>query len=190
MARIAYVTAENGPEEVKQEFARLRAARGSGPGHLYELLAHSPKLMQRWGALAETLRGFDQDSSVSLDARSRELAIIQVARVSGADYEWAAHLPLARRAGVSEEQVQALLRDDPGPFSRKERALLAYAAESTRRVNVSNSTFAALREQFDDRQILELTVLVGFYNCVARVLEGLAIDLEPGMQPIPDAQTV
>lgn len=190
MARIAYVTGENGPEEVKQEFARLRAARGSGPGHLYELLAHSPKLMQRWGAFAETLRGFDKDGSVSLDARSRELAIIQVARTSGADYEWAAHLPIARREGVTEEQVEALVRDDPGPFSHADRALLAYAAESTRKVKVSNSTFAALREQFDDRRILELAITVGFYNCVARVLEGLAIDLEPGMQPIPTASAV
>jgi len=186
VARIAYVTDESGSEEVKQEFARLRAARGSSPGHLYQLLAHSPKLMQRWGAFAETLRGFDQDGSVSLDARSRELAIIQVARVSGADYEWAAHLPLARREGVTEEQVQALLREDPGPFSPAERALLAYAAESTRRVQVSNATFAGLRAHFDDRHILELAITVGFYNCVARVLEGLAIDLEPGMQRIEE----
>ncbi|HZQ38750.1 MAG TPA: hypothetical protein VFD32_22690, partial [Dehalococcoidia bacterium] len=79
--------------------------------------------------------------------------------------------------------------DDPGPFSHADRALLAYAAESTRHVKVSNSTFAALREQFDDRRILELAITVGFYNCVARVLEGLAIDLEPGMQPIPAPQT-
>jgi AhpD family alkylhydroperoxidase len=185
MARIAYIEEDSASAETKSEFERLRGARGSRPGHLYQLLAHSPKLMARWAAFAETLRGFDKDGSVSLDARSRELAIIQVARLTGADYEWSAHAPLARREGVTEEQVKALLAGDTGAFSEADRALLAYAGESTRSVQVSESTFEELRRHFDEQRILELAVTVGFYNCVARVLEGLGIDLEEGRQGIP-----
>lgn len=185
MARIPYLNAETGSPEAKQEWQRLTAARGTGPGHLYQLLGHSPKLMVRWAAFAETLRGYDRDGSVTLDGRSRELAIIQVARTTGADYEWAAHLPIAQREGVTDSEVEALLRDDPAPFSAADRALLAYARELTRSVQVSDAVFAELHRHFDDRQCLELTVVIAFYNCVARVLEGLAIDLEPGQHGVP-----
>lgn len=184
MARIPYLDDSTAPAETKAEWERMRGARGSGTGHLYQLLGHSPQLMRRWAALAETIRGFDRDGGVTLDARSRELAIVQVALASGADYEFAAHLPIARREGVSEAQAQALLRGDHTPFSEADRALLAYAEESTRAVKVSDATFAALRRHFDERQALELAVTVGFYNCVARVLEGMAIDLEQGQQSI------
>jgi|SRR5579883_862045 alkylhydroperoxidase family enzyme len=185
MARIPYLTDETAPPETKSEWERMRRARGSGPGHLYQVLGYSPRLMSRWAAFAETLRGIDPDNPVTLDGRSRELAIIQVARLTGADYEWSAHLPIAQRLGVSDEQVQALLRDDRAPFSPADRALLAYTAESTKDVTVSDATAAELRRHFDDRQVLELTVTIAFYNCVARVLQGLAVDLEPGRSGIP-----
>jgi len=185
MPHIPYVTDETASPETRAEWERMRKARGSAPGHLYQLLGHSPKLMAPWAALAETLRGIDQDGSVTLDGRSRELAIIQVARLTGADYEWSGHIRIAQRLGVTDEQVQALLRDDPAPFSPADRALLAFTAASTRDVTVSHATAAELKRYFDDRQVLELTMTIAFYNCVARVLQGLAIDLETGQSGIP-----
>ncbi|MHB8576816.1 MAG: carboxymuconolactone decarboxylase family protein [Dehalococcoidia bacterium] len=186
MARIPYLEESTGSPEAVSEWQRMQGARGGGRlPNLYKLLGHSPKLMARWAAFAETLRGYDQDGSVTLDARSRELAIIEVARVTGADYEWAAHLPIAQREGVTDEQVTGLLRDDLKAFAEADRALIKYAAELTRDVKVKDATFTELKRHFDERRILELTMTIGFYNCVARVLQGLAIDLEPGMQPIP-----
>ena len=78
-----------------------------------------------------------------------------------------------------------MMRDDATPFSEPDRALLAYAAELTRTGHAGDSTAAALKAHFDDRRIVELTITVAFYNCVARVLTGLAVDLEAGMQPLP-----
>jgi len=185
MARTPYLNHDTASEETKAEWERMRAARGSGPGHLYQLLGYNAKLMSRWAAFAETLRGYDRDGSVTLDGRSRELAIIQVARLTGADYEWGHHLPIAMKEGVSDEQVTALLKDERDQFSPADRALLAYAAESTRAVQISDATAAELRKHFDERQVLELTMTIAFYNCVARVLEAYAIDLEPGVASIP-----
>ncbi len=163
----------------------MQAARGSAPGHLYQLLGYNGKLMARWAAFAETLRGYDRDGSVSLDARSRELAIIQVARLTGANYEWGHHLPIAQREGVTDAQVAALLKDDPTPFSAPDRALLAYAAESTRTVQIADNTAAEVHRHFDQQQVLELTLTIAFYNCVARVLQAMDIDMEPGIKGIP-----
>jgi alkylhydroperoxidase family enzyme len=186
MARIPYVTDETASPAAREEWARMNAARGSDRvPNLYRLLAHNPTLMARWAAFAEALRGFDPAGAVALDGRSRELAICVVARATRADYEWAAHLPIAKREGLTEEQAAALVRDDPTPFSPADRALIAYATELTRDVRVQDATFADLARHFDAQRILELTETIGFYNCVSRVLQGLAIDLEAGMQPIP-----
>ena len=57
--------------------------------------------------------------------------------------------------------------------------MLAYADSMTREIVVPDAVFAQLKPHFDDRQIVELTVLIGTYNMNARVLQALELDLEP-----------
>jgi len=61
-------------------------------------------------------------------------------------------------------------------FSDPERAALAYADTMTRDVEVPDAVFNELRYHFDERQIVELTVLIGSYNMNTRVLKALEID--------------
>ena len=49
----------------------------------------------------------------------------------------------------------------------------------TREIEVPDAVFAEVTRHFDDRQIVELTVLIGTYNMNARVLQALELDLEP-----------
>ena len=64
-------------------------------------------------------------------------------------------------------------------FNARERAALAYADAMTRDVAVPDDVFAALRTHFNERQIVELTVLIGTYNMHTRVFTALQIDPEP-----------
>jgi len=64
-------------------------------------------------------------------------------------------------------------------FTPRERAALTYADAMTRDVAVPDAVFAALKDHFSERQIVELTLLVGTYNMQTRVLCALAIDPEP-----------
>jgi alkylhydroperoxidase family enzyme len=48
----------------------------------------------------------------------------------------------------------------------------------TREVDVNDAVFDAVREQFNERETVELTVLVGAYNLHTRVLSALRIDPE------------
>ena len=66
-----------------------------------------------------------------------------------------------------------------GLFNARERAALAYADTMTRDIAVPDAVFAEVKRHFDDRQIVELTVLIGTYNMNARVLRALELDLEP-----------
>jgi len=66
-----------------------------------------------------------------------------------------------------------------GLFDLRERAALAYAEAMTLSTSVPDEVFADVRRHFDDREIVELSVLIGTYIMHNRVMKALAIDLEP-----------
>jgi alkylhydroperoxidase family enzyme len=91
------------------------------------------------------------------------------------------HVPsLALADGLSLEECDALADwRAPKCFSASERAVLAYADTMTRDIAVPDDVFAEVKRHFNDREIVELTVLIGTYNMNARVLQALQLDLEP-----------
>ena len=109
----------------------------------------------------------------------RELAILRVAIVNGAQYEYRAHIPHALKEGVTQAQIDALDEWRKSPlFSEAQRAVLAYTEAMTREIHVPDPVFDALRPHFPPRQIVELTATIAAYNLVSRFLEALAIDAE------------
>jgi alkylhydroperoxidase family enzyme len=50
----------------------------------------------------------------------------------------------------------------------------------TRDIDVPDEVFAELRKHYDERRTVELTMLIGAYNMLSRVLQALKIDPEPG----------
>ena len=68
---------------------------------------------------------------------------------------------------------------EPGPHLLRERAALAYTDAMTRDIAVPDDVFEALRAHFNERQIVELSVLIGLYNMHTRVFTALGIDPEP-----------
>ncbi|GII22869.1 carboxymuconolactone decarboxylase family protein [Planosporangium mesophilum] len=155
---------------------RMRARRGGTLTPLDRLLLHSPPVADGWNTLLGAIR-----TESTLPDDIRELVILRVAVINGAEYEWAAHEPLARRGGLGDEHLAVLrsaaLRDggDSGVLSPAQRAAAAYADSMTRDVEVPDPVFDALGEHFDQRQILELTATVGAYNLVSRFLVAMRL---------------
>ena len=85
---------------------------------------------------------------------------------------------LALADGVSLTECEALNDWEGSGMFNERRAALAYADAMTRDVAVSDEVFAELRPHFDDRTIVELSVLIGTYNMHNRVMQALKIDLE------------
>ena len=101
---------------------------------------------------------------------------IGVAVLNRAPFEFDAHAPSARAAGVSDEQLAALRAGEPGAlFNSVERAVLALTDTMTRDVQVPDALFEPLREHFDDRVLVELVATIAAYNMVSRFLEALRI---------------
>lgn len=174
MSRIPYIDPAGNPE-LADLVASISAGRRGNLINIYRLLLHSPPLAATWFEHINAVRWQTQ-----LSGRLREIIIIRIALLNRIDYVIAQHVPkLALADGVSLAECDAL-RDwrSSDLFSKDERAALAYADEMTRSVVVSDAVFDALRPHFDDRAIVELSVLIGTYNMHNRVMQALKIDLE------------
>jgi 4-carboxymuconolactone decarboxylase len=176
MARLPYVAPDGDVTD------RIRQRRGGTLTALDGVLLHSPPLADGWNSMLGAVRG-----ASTLPADVRELAILRVASRNGADYEWAAHEPLARRAGLGDEAIRSVSAGTPGAYggsggssdggglSPAQWAVLAYADAMTVHVSVPDEVFDAVRAHFGEREVLELTVTVASYNMVSRVLVALGV---------------
>ena len=159
----------------------LRARRGGELSTLDPLLRHRPPVAEGRKALLCPMRG-----ATTLPADLRELVVLRVAVLDGAEFEWTAHAPIARRAGLTDLHLRVLRADDAlaePVWSPVQAAVLAFTDASTRHVAVPDAVFAALRAHLDDRQVVELTALVGGYAMVSRFL--VALDVPPSTGEVP-----
>lgn len=174
MARVPLID-ESAGADVAAVVAKIRGKRGGRLLNFYRALLHSPGLASAWLDFNNAVR-----FETRLDERARELAIMRVAVLNGADYVFQIHKArYAEPAGVMPAQVEAL-RDwrNSGLFGPGESALLAYVDAMTRDVNVPDAVFNAMRTHFTERAVVELTVLIAAYNMHTRVLRALDIDAE------------
>jgi len=116
----------------------------------------------------------------------RELLILRTAWNCGAAYEWGQHVRVATTGGVDRAVIDRVPDgpDAPG-WDEHEAALLRAADELHATARLSDPTWNELRRRFDERQLIELPMLVGFYHLVAFTLGALAIVPEPGDEPLP-----
>jgi 4-carboxymuconolactone decarboxylase len=175
MARVSYVDDKTNPE-LADLVGRIRGARRGNLINIYRLLLHSPALAESWLGHNNAVRW-----RTELDGRLREIVIIRVAYLNGATYVIKQHVPeLALGEALTIPECDALADWQTSAFFEpRERAALAYADAMTRDIAVPDDVFDPIRRHFNERQIVELTVLIGTYNMQTRVFRALNIDPEP-----------
>jgi len=149
--------------QILQERGRISA--------LYQVLLNSAPLAQGWEALLTAIR-----NRASLPAGLRELAILRIAVLNGARYEFDAHVPHAQKAGVPEQAISALRSGGiPDTLPPLDRLVLELTDTMTRDIEVPDALFERVRAEFDDRQLVELVATIAAYNMVSRFLAALRI---------------
>lgn len=172
MARLPYPDVER--PELAALVDRITRERGGRMLNLYRMLLHSPPMAEGWLAFFTSVR-----QQGVLSGRYRELAILRIAVINGARYEFMAHVPFALAAGLTQAQLDALAAERaPAGLTEADRAVLAYADAMTRAVRVPDDLFALVRGHFAERELVELTVTIAGYNCVSRFLEAIQVDHE------------
>jgi len=174
MARVPLINETDHPE-LAQSIAKIKGARGGRLINIYRLMLHSPMLANAWFDLNQAVRYGTQ-----IDGQCRELAVIRVAVLNNVEYVQRAHGPAyALKEGLTAEQVSAIANwSTSNLFSERQRALLAYTDAMTRDSEVADTVFAELRTHFSERQVVELTMLIGAYNMLTRFLKALKVDPE------------
>ncbi len=166
--RIRPVAPGTRPELAELE-ARIQGARGR-ISPLYSVLLNSPLLAGGWEQFFTIIR-----QKTSVPARLRELVILRVAVLNGAEYEFEAHVPHAVAAGMSESQIDALRKKRTESFDAIERLVLQYTDAITRDLAVPDALYAELDKAFDVRTLVELTATIAAYNMVSRFLIAMRI---------------
>jgi 4-carboxymuconolactone decarboxylase len=143
------------------------------PLNVFRMLAGAPKavgpFMQLGGAVLST----------ALDTRRREMAVLRVAHATGAGYEWAQHEQLARNAGVTEAEIEAIDSEEPVTSLDEECNLICRVAdEVSRDVRLSDEALGQIVDRYGPREAAELILLVSYYNMVSRFLESTRVEVE------------
>ena len=175
MARVKLIEKEQADPIFKEMFQKLED--GKFPIiNLYKAVGNSPKVGRNFIRLGNAIL-----NSEILDPKLRELAILRVGNLLQSEYEFTKHVVIGKSAGVTTDQINDLSNwASSKKFSEIERAVLKYTDEVTLKVKVGDDTFASLKRFFDDAQIVKLTMTIGYYGLVSRVLVALQVELEPG----------
>jgi len=176
MGRLRYLdNADLAPEY--QDIPRMKS-------NITRAVAHSPKLARLVAARGMYLR---HDSG--LDARLRELAILQVGYSTGSAYEWAHHVDVALSFGVTEDDIRAIAAETSGAPSHLDplaKAVLATTRSLTDDLVLLQPLFDTLSGALATDHLVDLLVAIAEYNGLVRVMAAIEIDLEPEYLPYLD----
>jgi len=180
--RVPLVTPGTRPELSAIE--RSIAEQRGGISLLYQALLNSAPLASGWEKLLTAVR-----NQTSVPAHLRELIILRVAVLNRATFEFEAHVPSARAAGIADAKMDAVRhwraesRDagatgaTPGVvFSDDEVLVLELADAMTRDIEVPDGLMERLAKRFDARGVVEVVATVAAYNMVSRFLVALKIE--------------
>lgn len=146
------------------------------PGNMIRVFSWHPALMKGFLAFNDHLL------RSTLPDRVRELVTIRVSWLRRGEYEWAQHVSMAREAGISEAEIDAIAA---GPESALwgplERALLASVDEMVADRYIRDETWKVLAEHLDREQLMDLVFTVGAYDMLAMAFNNFGLELDPGL---------
>ncbi len=173
--RIAPVPSSELDDE-SNELLRAAGSPGSPATNIFATLVRHPGLFRKWLPFAGKLLGG------KLPPRERELVILRTGWRCRSEYEWGQHVLIAGALGVSDNELHRVQAgpEEPG-WSRFDAALLRAADELHDHSCISDPTWSALAGRYDDRQLIELLMLVGQYHLVAFTLNSLGVEREAGV---------
>jgi 4-carboxymuconolactone decarboxylase len=148
--------------------------------NLFKVLMHHPALVRRWTVFAgHILR------KQTLPARERELLILRIGWLNQAEYEWAQHVEIAKREGISEAEIAAVKVGPQGPWVADDAMLLQAADDLFENSVIADATWERLAKKYSVEQMLDLVFTIGQYNLVSWALNSLGVPLDDYLTGAP-----
>ena len=149
-------------------------AADAGALNIFLTLVRHPGLFRRWLPFGGKLL------SGKLPARDRELLILRTALNCDAEYEWAQHVRIGRAAGLTADEIERI-KEGAAAWEGADAFLLRAADELHSTSTIADATWQGLAEAYDERQLIEIPMVVGHYHLVAFTLNSLGVQTETGL---------
>ncbi|MCU1367438.1 MAG: Carboxymuconolactone decarboxylase [Ilumatobacteraceae bacterium] len=190
--RLAPLPAEEWGEAEYAAYGALLGVPGervprAGSGHAFDPVRFDVvTTMVRHPALAKAFWAFSsyQMRAGSLPVRLRELAILRTAHRRQSAYEWGQHVKIALDSGITEAEIDQLVRGNFG-FAAADLLVLEAADELISDGHIGDATWLALQGELDTAQVMDLVFVVGTYTTLAMAFETWRLQPEPGSAPLP-----
>ena len=152
-----------------------------GRMNIFSTLARNPELFRAWMPFGGYLL-----TAGTLSGHDRELLILRTAVNCRSPYEWGQHVRISEAGGIDRATIDRVAAG-PGAdgWSASEAALLRAADELHADSKISDATWGALAETYDERQLIEIPMVVGQYHMVAFTLNSLEVEQDEGLEGLP-----
>jgi alkylhydroperoxidase family enzyme len=151
---------------------------GVPPIALFRTFAHNlamTEAMHGWGS-------YELSKALSLSMRDREIVIDRTCARCGCEYEWGVHVAFfATRAALDDDQIESLTRggaDDPCWTSERDRTLIRAVDALHDTSDIPNDLWDELVTQLGADEILDLTMLCGWYHAISFTARAVGVPLE------------
>ena len=172
-APLAYETLPGAVRPLADDILKVSSAGLGGP---YNALLRSPDMARRCFDFLDYLR-----FRTSVDKRLNEFAILIQARIANAQYEWWAHAPIARRAGLADTVMDDLQQcRRPQSMQADERLVYDYCVQLSLNHRVSDTLWQEAVDAFGEQAVVDLTVLSGTYVMVSMLLNATQVGIPDG----------
>ncbi|MBM3674994.1 MAG: carboxymuconolactone decarboxylase family protein [Actinobacteria bacterium] len=186
--RIPPVSLDGADDRAREQLERVSEFRGDDVTvlNIFGTLGHHPDLMRRWLVFGNHVL-----SKSTLSGRDRELAILRAGWRCRAPYEWGQHVVIARREGITDEEIAQIAEGpDAAGWSPHEAAILRTVDELHDTSTVSDATWSTLVETFSPQQCMDLVFAIGQYHLVSYALNAFRVERDDGVDtsavPFPE----
>lgn len=182
MARLTRTTRAAMSEAQREIFDRIAEGRiGVADGHIggpFDAWILNPEMGRRITGLGGLFR-----FRTSVGRRQIELAILMVGAHWRAQFEWYAHEPMARSAGLPADVITAIKSGQTPVFDDKaDEAAYHLIAELLASRKVSDRAFLAAVQIFGEQGVSELVNVTGYYTMVCMTLNTFEVPLPEGAE--------
>ncbi len=176
LAQLAYEDLAPEVRPLADDILKVSSAALGGP---YNALLRSPDMARRCFDLLDYLR-----FQTTVNKRLNEFAILIQARIANAQYEWWAHEPIARRAGLSDEVMAQLRRcERPAAMQPDEALVYDFCVQLTLNHRVPDALWQQAVDAMGEQTVIDLTVLSGTYVMVSMLLNATQVGIPNGGEP-------
>jgi 4-carboxymuconolactone decarboxylase len=170
MARVPQPQRDELPASAHQAWDEITASRGFVRGP-FSVMIHSPEMARRAAHLGAYVR-----FEANIEHRITELTALTTARLLDCEYEYSAHAPQGKQAGIDEATLSALERRKLGEVAEDDRWLISLVRQIIEKHRVDDATLDAAKERLGLQGLVEVVGTVGYYAMLAATLNTFEVE--------------